>query len=156
MISLGGFREPTGRTAIPCSLNVRASRSPPISISRVMGRVNFCTTEAPDNGRTSLSFPNSSFGARVNLSQPILCGHLMNRSGEWLVVRGEEANSKNQEPNRKKRTWDLVLGIWFFPPTTHLNRLFYAAKDGFQVSALGHVDQVRMVGGGSGDLEYLN
>jgi len=47
VISFGGFREPTGRTAIPCSLKVRASRSPPISISRVMGRVNFCTAIAP-------------------------------------------------------------------------------------------------------------
>ncbi len=49
-ISLGGFLEPTGRTAIPCSVKVRASRSPAISISRVMGRVNFCTADAPEAG----------------------------------------------------------------------------------------------------------
>jgi hypothetical protein len=46
-ISFGGFLEPTGRTAIPCSPKVNASRSLPISTSRVMGRVNFCTAWTP-------------------------------------------------------------------------------------------------------------
>jgi hypothetical protein len=47
LTSRGGFRDPTGRSASPCSLNVRASLWPATSISRVSGRVNFCTGVAP-------------------------------------------------------------------------------------------------------------